>query len=45
MSVIFMLICFSILVAGGFLFAFFRAVKSGQYEDLNTPSMRVFLDD
>lgn len=45
MNVIFMLIFFSILIAGGFLIAFFISVKSGQYEDLNTPSMRVYLDD
>lgn len=45
MNVIFMLIFFSILVAGGFLIAFFISVKNGQYEDLNTPSMRVYLDD
>lgn len=45
MSIIFMLIFFSIVVAGGFLIAFFFAVKNGQYEDMNTPSMRVYLDD
>jgi len=45
MSVIVILICFSLLVAGGFLFAFIWAVKSGQYSDTYTPSVRILLDD
>lgn len=45
MSVIFVLIGFSILVAAGFLVAFIWAVKSGQYEDDYTPSVRILFDD
>lgn len=45
MSVIFLLIPLSILAATGFLLAFIWAVRSGQYEDTSTPSMRVLLDD
>ncbi len=45
MSVIFLLIPLSILAASGFLFAFIWAVRSGQYEDTATPSMRVLLDE
>jgi cbb3-type cytochrome oxidase maturation protein len=45
MSVIFILICFSLIVAAGFLFAFIWAVKSGQYNDTYTPSVRILLDD
>lgn len=45
MSVIVVLIAFSILVAGGFLAAFLWAVRSGQYEDRHTPSIRVLFDD
>lgn len=45
MSVFFLLIPLSILLAAGFLWAFFWAVKSGQYDDTQTPSMRVLLDD
>ncbi len=45
MSAIFILILFSLLVAGGFLIAFLWAVKSGQYDDDYTPSMRMLLDD
>jgi cbb3-type cytochrome oxidase maturation protein len=45
MSVIFILICFSLLVAIGFLFAFIWAVKSGQYNDTYTPSVRMLFDE
>ncbi len=45
MSVIFLLIPLSILIAAGFLGAFIWAVRSGQYEDTCTPSMRVLMDD
>jgi cbb3-type cytochrome oxidase maturation protein len=45
MSIIFLLIPLSILFAVAFLFAFIWSVRSGQYEDTTTPSMRVLLDD
>lgn len=45
MSVIILLIIVSIIVAGSFLIAFIWAVKSGQYEDKFTPSLRILLDD
>ncbi len=45
MSVIAILIGFSIAVAGGFLAAFLWAVKSGQYDDKYTPSVRILFDD
>lgn len=45
MKIILLLIAVSLLVAGGFLFAFFWAVKSGQYEDEYTPSVRMLMDD
>ncbi|MDD5361793.1 MAG: cbb3-type cytochrome oxidase assembly protein CcoS [Ignavibacteria bacterium] len=45
MSVIFVLIGVSVLVAGGFLGAFLWAVKSGQFEDKYTPSVRILFDD
>ncbi len=40
-----MLIGFSLTVAAGFLIAFLWAVKSGQYQDTYTPSVRILLDD
>ncbi|HMT11446.1 MAG TPA: cbb3-type cytochrome oxidase assembly protein CcoS [Ignavibacteria bacterium] len=45
MRVIVILIFFSVLVAGGFLIAFLWAVRSGQYEDRYTPSVRILFDD
>ncbi|OYQ35048.1 cbb3-type cytochrome oxidase assembly protein CcoS [Flavobacterium cyanobacteriorum] len=45
MSVIYLLISISIVVAVAFLFAFVKAVKSGQYDDDYTPSVRMLFDD
>lgn len=45
MSVIFVLIGVSLSVAIGFLVAFIWSVKSGQYEDDYTPSVRILFDD
>ncbi|HAB53069.1 MAG: cytochrome oxidase maturation protein, cbb3-type [Ignavibacteria bacterium RIFOXYB2_FULL_35_12] len=45
MTVIIILIGISLLVASGFLVAFIWAVKSGQYKDTYTPSIRIILDD
>jgi cbb3-type cytochrome oxidase maturation protein len=39
------LIGFSLLVAVGFLIAFLWSVKSGQYSDTYTPSVRMLFDD
>ena len=45
MSVIYLLISISIIVAIGFFIAFIRAVKTGQYDDDYTPSVRMLFDD
>jgi cbb3-type cytochrome oxidase maturation protein len=45
MSVIYLLISVSIVVALIFLIAFIKAVKSGQYDDDYTPSVRMLFDD
>lgn len=45
MSVIYLLISISIIVALCFFAAFIRAVKSGQYDDDYTPSVRMLFDD
>ncbi|MGA1237935.1 MAG: cbb3-type cytochrome oxidase assembly protein CcoS [Limisphaerales bacterium] len=45
MGVIVILILASLLVAAGFLLAFIWAVRSGQFEDTTTPSMRVLTED
>lgn len=45
MSIIFLLIGISLLVALTFLAAFFWAVRSGQYEDDYTPAVRMLFED
>lgn len=45
MKIILLLIFISLIVALGFLGAFLWAVRSGQYEDEYTPSIRILLDD
>ena len=45
MYAIFILIIVSLAVAIGFLVAFLWAVKSNQYEDDYTPSVRILFDD
>lgn len=45
MSVVIILIAVSLIIATGFLVAFLWAVKSGQYDDRYTPSVRVLFDD
>ncbi|MCG2612452.1 cbb3-type cytochrome oxidase assembly protein CcoS [Flavobacterium sp. SM15] len=45
MSVIYLLISISIVVALAFLYIFIRAVKSGQFDDDYTPSVRMLFED
>ena len=45
MSVVFLLIIIGILVASVFLIAFIWAVKTGQFDDSYTPSVRILFDD
>lgn len=45
MSVIYLLLSLSILVAIIFFIAFILAVRSGQYDDSYTPSVRMLFED
>lgn len=45
MSVIAVMIGASLMLAGGFLLAFLWAVRSGQYDDRTTPSIRMLFDE
>ncbi len=45
MSVIVILVIVGIIVAGIFLLGFIWAVKSGQYDDMYSPSVRLLFDD
>ncbi len=45
MKVIVILILVSVLIATGFLLAFIWAVKSGQFDDTYTPSVRMLFEN
>lgn len=45
MSVLFILIGASLLIAIGFLFAFVKAARNGQFEDSYTPSVRMLFEN
>jgi cbb3-type cytochrome oxidase maturation protein len=45
MLVVFLLIFISLTLAAGFLTAFIWAVKSGQFDDTCTPSLRMLTDE
>lgn len=45
MNILYFLIGCSVLVALIFLGAFFWALKSGQHDDVYTPSVRILFDD
>ena len=45
MSVIYLLLPLSLLVAAGFVAAFVWAVRNGQLDDLETPGLRMLHDD
>ncbi len=45
MSALFILLGASLLVAGAFLIAFIWSVKTGQYDDDYTPSVRMLFDE
>ncbi len=45
MNIIYMLLAISLLVAIVFFVAFIYSVKSGQYDDTYTPSVRMLFDD
>ena len=45
MSVILVLVAFSVTLALGFLIAFFWTIRSGQYDDTYGASVRILFDD
>ena len=45
MDIIFVMIAVSVVVAIVFLALFIKTVKSGQYDDLYTPSVRMLFED
>ncbi len=45
MSVIYLLLTISLIVAVGFFIVFIFSVKNGQYDDDYTPSVRMLFED
>ena len=45
MNALFLLLPLALLIAGIMLALFIWAVRSGQFDDLETPAMRVLFDD
>ncbi|MEP6676430.1 MAG: cbb3-type cytochrome oxidase assembly protein CcoS [Ferruginibacter sp.] len=45
MSVMFVLLGVSMMIAGSFLVAFLWSVNNGQYDDDYTPGLRILFDD
>ena len=45
MSIIYMLLTISVVVAIGFFIVFIISVRKGQYDDVYTPSVRMLFED
>lgn len=45
MSVLMLMIPLAFLMAGGFVWAFVRAAKRGEFDDLDAPPMRAVFDE
>jgi cbb3-type cytochrome oxidase maturation protein len=45
MEALALLIPLALLFAGGFVWAYIRAVRAGQFDDLETPPIRALFDD
>lgn len=45
MNVIFFMLPVALVLAGTFVYLCLRSIRSGQYDDLDTPPLRVVFDD
>lgn len=45
MSIIYVLLTISVIIALGFFAAFIWSVRKGQYDDTYTPSIRILFED
>lgn len=45
MEALYVLLIFSLILGGGFLAAFFWAQTTGQFDDSETPAIRMLFDD
>jgi cbb3-type cytochrome oxidase maturation protein len=44
-SILYLMIPMGVLIVAGALWAFFWAIDSGQFDDLESPAWRILLDD
>ena len=45
MTILYLLVPVALLLAGAGVWAFFWSVRNGQYDDVETPAIRILLDD
>ena len=45
MNILYLLIPLGLILVSAMVFAFFWAVKRGQFDDLDTPAVQILLDD
>jgi cbb3-type cytochrome oxidase maturation protein len=45
MEILYLLVPLAVIIAGAIVWAFFWAVKSGQFDDLEGPAHRILMDD
>lgn len=45
MTILYVLIPLALIILGVAVWAFFWAVGSGQFDDLDTPALRIVMDD
>jgi cbb3-type cytochrome oxidase maturation protein len=45
MAIMYIMIGLSLSMSIGFVIAFIWSIKSGQQDDLNTPAMRILMDE
>ena len=45
MTVLYLLVPLALLMAGAGVWAFFWSVRDGQYDDVETPAIRILLDE
>ncbi|MCB0350907.1 MAG: cbb3-type cytochrome oxidase assembly protein CcoS [Bdellovibrionales bacterium] len=45
MNILYMMVPMALLMGFIFIYLFIRVVRSGQYDDLDTPAIRILLDE
>jgi len=45
MTILYLLVPLALLLAGAAVYGFYWSVRDGQYDDTETPAIRILLDD